>query len=502
MQTLYKINFLILIMLFIVNAHGSVLDNIVRIEEMSSSGKTIYIDKGSTEGILENEFGILVKKILLDNDEKSTIFKPVAKIRAIKAYDHYSVWLIYKTYIPNEIVKKSELFLFSESKLLKGRTDLTYKRTKLITKEGRVQEVKDFLLEGDELAKKNQDYKIISKAHSKEKHFDKDIDLIDIDQWEEGTDDKYFANGIYRSPYAKDFSKRKRVHTFEKMVVAFLNKYNDPNFNFNETYNLGVNNKPKSIINRSIYQSYIDQYEQFVQNKIDKEEKFLMDYRKKGDAWSESYSDSELSEMLNNLSIVRERERRRTLVTSSFENVFYFSMGLNLLDNENLNDNETTESNKYDFELGYEHFPFKLSRKLKDFTFQYSFRRAQDAYFGGLLNVRQTEYSFAGHLNWYPYYKPTVINANILYFGIYTRFGLATASNDSTDEKGNYQLFTLPGFRTGIKYNFDNSFGLRMTASYENIRTERLVRSSDSGTLPDRTFYREGKISFGISRFY
>jgi hypothetical protein len=481
---------------------AQIVDNVITIDEVSSSGKSVYINKGSIGKIGDNDYGVLLKKTTLSEHDSRIVFKPVAKLRAVKVYDHFSVWVVFKTYISSEITKGNKLLLFSESELLQGRSDLSYKRTKLITKDGRAQEVKDFLLEGDELSKKEKDYKIISTAHKREKHFDKDIDLIDIDKWEQADGDKLFASGIYRSPHAKDFGERKRVHTFEKMVVSFLNKYNDPTFNYKDLYNLNSEGRADLGMSDTIYGSYLDKYQNNVQDKADKEEKYFSELQKKGESWSAEYSDTELSEMLNNISIVKERERRRTLVSFKYDKQIYASAGLNLISNENINDSTTTEQNKYDIEIGYETFLFKKIQSLKSFTFQASARRAQDSYYGGTLNVAQTEYSFAGHLNWYPFYNPTVVDANIVFFGALFRYGLATARNDATNETGNYQIFTLPGFRTGIKYNFKNSIGIRLVGSYESIRSERIIKSVDSGTLPDRAFYKEAKISFGISRFY
>jgi hypothetical protein len=482
--------------------HAQILDSMVTIDEVSSTGKSVYLNKGLLGKIGDNDYGVLLKKEALSETDSRVIFKPVAKLRAVKVFDHFSVWVVFKSYLPEEILKGNSLFLFSESELLEGRSDLTYKRTKLVTRDGRSQEVKDFLLEGDELSKKEKDYKIIGSAHKTEKHFNKDIDLIDIDRWEQGDDNKLFASGIYRSPYAQEFSERKRVHTFEKMVVNFLNKYNDPTFNFNDVYNFDSKGRADLGMSNTVYGSYLDKYRAHVQRKADREESYFKELKSKGENWSSEYTDTELSEMLNNVSIIKERERRRALVSFKFNNQIYASSGLNLINNDNVNDTETKESSKYDIELGYESFLFKKVRSLKTFTLQVSGRRAQDSYYGGSLNVAQTEYSLAGHLNWYPFYDATVVDANIVFFGALFRYGMATARNNSTGENGNYQVFTLPGFRAGVKYNFKNSIGVRLVGSYESIRSERIVKSADNGTLPDRAFYKEGKISFGISRFY
>jgi hypothetical protein len=477
-------------------------DYIVDIRQISTSGKTIVIDSGHVSEIGANDYGVLLKKEVFDDGR--TVFRPVAKLRAIKVYTNESIWVIYKTFIRKEIKAGRGLFLFSETALLRGRTELSVKRTKLVTANGESQEVKDFLLEGDRLRKKSAKYSVLSRTHSKKPKFDKDIELIDVEKWDKSfQDNKFYASGLYRSPYAKEFNERRKVHTFEKMVVAFLNKYNSPSYDYDAFYaeqkrSDGLDEMPAN----TIYQTYRKSYDREIQNKAAKEEKFYGNILKKGDAWSDDYSDEELSELVNNLSIVKEKHRRQKLLAFKYNYQIYSSFGLNLLNNENTNDKETTQPSKYDFELAWEGYLFKKLQELKNFTLEVSLRRAQDGYNGGSSNVTSLSYSMAFHVNWYPYYGPNIMQRNIVYVGLLARYGFARLSSEAAGEVGNYQLSSFPGLRGGVKYNFNNSFGVRVTTAFENISVDRIVRSADQGSLPDRANYYEGKIGFGLSKFY
>ena len=53
-----------------------------------------------------------------------------------------------------------------------------------------------------------------------------------------------------------------------------------------------------------------------------------------------------------------------------------------------------------------------------------------------------------------------------------------------------------------MKYNFTSRFGIRITGSIEELRSERIVRDNDAGTLPDRARYYDGRIGIGLSRFF
>ena len=89
-----------------------------------------------------------------------------------------------------------------------------------------------------------------------------------------------------------------------------------------------------------------------------------------------------------------------------------------------------------------------------------------------------------------------------MYIGALFRYGISSLTNVSTSEVGNYQIFTFPGIRGGLKYNFSNKLGFRISLGLENIIVERIVRSNEDGVLPDRANYTEGKIAASISRFF
>ena len=172
-----SVKFIIISLLVIANAFA-IDDSIVVIQSVSSSGKTVYLDRGTVDEIGSDDFGVLLIKEEIELGK--FVFKPVAKLRAVKVLASSSVWIVYKSYIDEAIKPGNKLVLFAESKLLKGRTNLTVKRTSLVTIDDPTQEVKDFLIEGDDLAVKKDKYKAVEVGHKKEKHLDVDVDLIDV----------------------------------------------------------------------------------------------------------------------------------------------------------------------------------------------------------------------------------------------------------------------------------------------------------------------------------
>lgn len=465
-----------------------------KILQISSSGLLVELEKGSKQKIAADDLGFIVKKVDIVDDK--TVLKPVAKIKAIKVTEQRSVWKIQKVYLAKFIKRNEDVFLFSQTRMLEGRKDLSSKRKRVVAAD-LDDDIMDFLKEDESgLAKKTDEYDVIEETHAKDMHLDKDIELVDIDGYKETLDDnKYFRTGIYRSPYAKEFSNRRKIQTFEKMVVAYLNKFNDPDFNYSEFY---LSNKKYRGGATTVYKKYIEKSDE----ELRLERKEYQRLKAKGEDWSKDYTDTQLSEILNNLSVITEKYRRRSLVTYKFDYQAYFSVGLNLINNENLKDSETTEQSKFDLELSTEGYFLQEYLDVTNVTFEFSGRRAKDAFFGGELNARSTEYSLAAHVNWYPFVRPNAIEVNIFYIGLLARLGISSLENLTTDETGTYQTIAIPALKAGMKYNFSTGYGFRVSGSYSSIRVERLAKSVDEGTLPDRTRYDEGKMSFSFSKFY
>lgn len=476
-------------------------DFIVTIKQVSSSGKSIIVDTGHVDNLNVADYGVLVQKLI--NADKKNIFKPIAKLRAVKVSANESVWVAYETYEPKEIQIGRGLFLFTESEWLRGKAKLTVNRLKFVSEDEPAKELADFLAEGDSLRKK-ENYEVIAKAHDKESILKSDVELIDVDKWENKTyGNRKGSVSVYRSPYVNQFRERKRVDTFEKMLVAFLNKYNNPSFDYDEFYKEQKRMRYSDAFQqKSVVQTYNDLYEKKIQDKLAKEQKFQEKLKTKGEAWSDDYSDEELSELLNDINVVQEKQRRRRLVAYKFNSQAYLSAGFNLVNNQTGDDAQAVSGSQSDVEIAWEVFLLKKYNDFKQFTFESSLRRATDGFEAGGINVASTEYSMALQLNWYPYYTPEVLERNIIFLGVLYRFGYSRIVSDTTGEEGNYQLSSLPGIRAGIKYNFKSNIGLRLYTGVESIKISRITRSADDGALPNSASYLEGKVGLGISKFF
>lgn len=455
------------------------------------------INKGSTNTINSDDFGILLAKTRVPGAEKGSsrlVYKPVAKLKAVKVSPNSSVWMAFKTFIPERMRKGEKLLFLSESALLAGRRELDIDRMVIVDEKAHVaQSLKNELVEdGSYLVEKGDSYTEGKVLHDKEEHFDNDITLVDLEVWKDtGLPGERHSEGFYKSPHAREFSKRIRVHRFEKMVAMFMKKFNDPKFTLEELR--GGSGSTSNYYAQSVTEGVSERK---------RKEKLYADLRSEGANWSDDYSDEELSELLYNVGAVRERERIKVIGAQVFDYQVSASYALNLLNNENLEDEENTEANKQHMEGSFEWYLFKNIEDLKAFSLEASIRRSQDAFTTGDYNATGVEYSAAFGLNWHPFAPPNALETNIFYVGALFRYGSARYEISSLGEEGNYQVVSFPGLRAGIKYNFQNRYGIRLGGGFENIIGDRTIRSEDEGELPDRVSHLEGKLSIGLSRFF
>ena len=83
--------------------------------------------------------------------------------------------------------------------------------------------------------------------------------------------------------------------------------------------------------------------------------------------------------------------------------------------------------------------------------------------------------------------------------GAYLRSGTATVEAPVVDQKANYTLLSVPGFKAGMRYNFKNKFGLRVALTMESLNLYRYEQSSLTTILPEKATLFETKMNFGLA---
>lgn len=471
-----------------------------RLLGQSSSGQTALLNLGIHDGVKEGDFAVIVKEVRsLDNRDLRIV--PVAKAKNVKLGTQNSVWILYKIYDSELLVKGQAYLILTESQMLSGRRDPRFGRISVVTeKDKTVLQARQALQEDkDRLSKLKEMYPEIQPLHEKEMRSDADGELLDVEGWRKFKNDKYRA-ALYKSPNQEDFRRELRLATFEKIVMAYLKKINDPKFNYDEFYD----NQMKNMFAQEFREksSFTTEYENFLSVQAQKAVEDAKLYRavlEKGESWSEDFSDEELKVVLKEVSVLQEKDRRSYVMAEPKRYTSYLTYGMNMTDAQTEEDSGYRREGNYAVEAELEGTPFLKHETLERITLFGTLRTNKTAFEAESKNAKMDEVSFSVGANWYFLYPPYAVEAPSMFLGTYIRSGTATVEAPSVGEKANYTVLALPGVRAGMKYNFKNRIGVRIAFNLETLQLDRYETSKLGSILPDQTDLVEGKLNFAIA---
>lgn len=471
-----------------------------RLIGQSKSGQTALFNLGSNDSVKEGDYALIVKEIRNLN-ERNLRLVPVAKAKNIKVTTQNSVWILFKILDAELLVRGEPYLILTESQMLSGRRDPRIGRISVITEKDKASFQTQMALtdDNDRIAKLKQRYPEVEVMHVHEEKSENDLDLYDVESWKKNQRDRY-RTALYKSPYQMDFKRQLRLATFEKIVTAYLKQVNDPAFNYEKFYELQMkdqfsNEFRKKITMDNEYESYLNEQTK----KATENAKLYRSILDRGESWSEDFSDEELKVLLNQVSVLKEKDRRIYIQADPKRYTAYFNFGLNLTDEQTTKDQSYKRENGYSVDGEIEVTPFLKHESLERFTLTGSFRFNQTAFESSLYNSRVNEFSLAGGINWFPIYPPYVIDAPLIFLGAHIRSGSATAEAPALNDKSSYTVLVIPGIRTGMKYNLRNDVGLRIAIGLEKLQFERYNKNKGTSVLPDNKSVLEAKINFAFA---
>lgn len=469
-----------------------------RLLNQSSSGQTVVFNLGIHDPIKNGDYAIIVKQIR-SLESRDLRLVPVAKARNVKINSDSSVWILYKIFDQELLIKGDKFLVLSETHMLSGRRPPQVGRITVVNNKKKIKEqTKD--AESDDklrLGKLKNSYEVMTPTHEAPNNTDTDADLLDLEIWKENKDSRY-RSALYKSPNKEEFRRQLRLATFEKLVTAYLQRVNDPDFNYDTFYERQKKSEFTSEYN--VNGNYSNEYNKFLRqesNKSTADAKLFRSILEKGESWSEEYSDEELRTTLNQVSVLQEKDRRLIVVSKPTRFAVAFEYGLNLNDAQD-EDALYKRDSRHSTEINFEMTPFLKHEILERFTLDVSFRLNYTAFAIDTTNADLNEYSFSLGANWYPVYAPHVVEAPILYLGTYMRSGFANADAPTPDEQANYTVFSLPGLRAGFKYILRNKVGIRLQGSLETLKLERYEASKTISVLPENKNLVEAKFGVGL----
>ncbi len=471
--------------------------NEARLLNLSKSGQTVLFNLGIHDGVREGDYAVIVKEIR-SLDTRDLRIVPVAKARNIKINPDSSVWIIYKAYDAELLVKGQAFLILSETEMLRGRRDPRLGRITVVgPKEKRTETVTNVMTDDrDRLGKLKDKYDVQEVTHDQTPLYDDEGDLIDVDDWKNVNGQKY-QTALYKSPNRREYRRQLRLATFEKLVTGYLRKVNDPDFSYDRFYDEQMKNELQGTFRKN--SNFETEYRSFLREqsqKVSEESKLFRKILEKGGTWSEDYSDEELRDTLTNVSVLQEIDRRAYVVSKPNRHNLSLDYGFFLNNTQTKTDEQAGSRPSY--ELGYEFIPFVKHPTLERFTLFAHGRLSYNAFEAKDSNALMNEKSLSVGARWYPLYSPYTVEAPVVFLGLYGRTGTASVRSPTYGDRANYTVLSVGGLQAGLRYNLKSGLGLRFSASMETLQLERYQFDRFGSRLPDRANLFEARTGIAL----
>lgn len=471
--------------------------NEARLLNLSKSGQTVLFNLGIHDGVREGDYAVIVKEIR-SLDTRDLRIVPVAKARNIKINPDSSVWIIYKAYDAELLVKGQAFLILSETEMLRGRRDPRLGRITVVgPKEKRTETVTNVMTDDrDRLGKLKNKYDVQEVTHEQTPLYDDDGELIDVDDWKTVNGQKY-QTALYKSPNRNEYRRQLRLATFEKLVTGYLRKVNDPDFSYDRFYDEQMKDEFQGTFRKN--SNFETEYRSFLREqsqKVSEESKLFRKILEKGGTWSEDYSDEELRDTLTNVSVLQEIDRRAYVISKPNRHNLSLDYGFFLNNTQTKVDEQAGSRPSY--ELGYEFIPFIKHPTLERFTLFANGRLSYNAFEAKDANALMNEKSLSVGARWYPLYAPYTIEAPVIFMGLYGRTGSASVRSPTYGDRANYTVLSVGGLNAGLRYNLKSGLGLRFSASMETLQLERYQFDRFGSRLPDRANLFEARTGIAL----
>jgi len=448
---------------------------LVKVLKVSTSGRSIIIDKGKLEGVA---LGDWARFIFQSGNPENPKLSDVAVAEAISVVDDQSYWIIHERSASAnayEQLKGGGHLLFAKANdILNGRRPFkTLAKTSYTSTENLQQvnelEKEDETVHGPGIIKHDKDYEVLDSLKEPVDISEHDLERTEfrpatLKQNKKGElDEKYIeAVGTELNEIAveevmpetakqKEMAKKRVFHSTESGVIK---KINAQKHGLAEMYN-DARHDP----NARIFSDHSVEKSVFEQHQYDNQQKKMISpqvYKKikmGGPLWSADLTDSGLRRYFIQSGLESEFQRQKRALENkeSHEILIRFSQGM--VDNTNANDGNYRAMYK-GLGLGYEFHLMKVKDTLERWSIELGYESASGFYDIGNQNAKGSETTWKGMLNYYFYNLPSAIQTFTWYLGTGIATGNAKINSVNLSQSYDYQILSLKYAQLGMKYRF------------------------------------------------
>ena len=486
--------------------------------EVSPSGRSIIVDRGSFDGIKVGDMG----RFLI---QSGTMAKPqlgqVARAEAVKVLDDRSYWYLYDLFNRKPIEKDGNLLFALAPDLASGRRPFKTLKTLKAKDPTSVVTAAD-AVPGEvrpevESMKNNFIEQIL--IDDNQIPLDHDIRTVEVNPWTKAENPE-FVEAFTEQMEAIDLDQLESVVETSQLRDREVIKIADAIIDGTETKINGLTEGLPGLYaeqarddNRE-FQRRISLNSVYDQAKEDSRKAELIHPRvaKKiqagGQFWSVDMTDDQLRRYFVQSGLEAEHQRIELGLKTKPAHEILIRLNYGLTANTS-SDDPNNQAPGSTANIAYEWHLMKTSPNLINWTIDLGFEYGQGRYDLGGTNVRTSESGFRLGFNYYFVNHPSTVKRYVWYTGTSFKYSSATVTAQSLSKEYDYTLMGFPSAYLGVKYRwrtgdershfYNLGFGWVAQLTYENYLLSTNNELSDN--ISGSNQFSDLKFSVGLSIF-
>ncbi len=486
-----------------------------RILEVSITGRSLILDRGSLDTIREGDLG---RFLIQQGPLEGPALGNVAVGEAVKVYQDKSFWYLYAIYDRKAISKDGHLLYAVAKDLTRGRKEFRVIRHQLIATEADAKKSKKTISNPQQQHSIEKNFIPEYDLYDTKLPLDNDVQVEEFSEWEKTDSPEYIEalgkemsavslKDIEATVETETISRKEKERIAQGMVDEMVVKINETKGHLGKLYrdqvrDPDVRQMQKYTSSRPLYFT--------MQEDRKKAEIISPDVKERieiaGKFWSGDMSDEQMRRFFIESGLMREHERRRLALESnpSHEFMMRLNYGLtSMADNSDPNYQAPSTS----VLLAYEWHMMRTAPNLKRWGVELGYEYGSGRYNLGENNVGTKESGIKGKINYYFMRLPSTIGHTIGFAGLGLGLGSADASAAALSREYSYSKITMPSAQLGFKYRlrsgdenddfYNVGFGFQFVGTYEThkLSTNEELVDNISGSKS----FSELKFSLGLS---
>ncbi len=441
----------------------------VTLEDISTSGKSLVLDRGALEEFNE---GLFARFYLQKGPKEFPKIFLVAEGELVKTFPKKSYWILRKIHIPEAIKGRGKILLQTSASVSSGRP-LKIRNHHVVMSDKQFKDVDDFINQNQEnvpsrLVKEEAAFEPSNDIYKQEEVKDTtpEADVVVTtyetfknrpgnyysEEYGDLTGQRFFVGN--REVALGDIKKAEDKKLFDSMSDGYVQKTNGMKYGLKSFYSDQEKTPGAREINAEGTMPSI--YEQIREDKKKSDQispRAIAKYKRDGQHWSSDMDDASLRHYFIETGIEKEVRRRELALNEKEGHEVILSYSGSVLSHGNTTD-PNYQGRGYNLGISYDLHLARTSQSLKNWSLQFMLESGVTEYDTGVYNARSEEVSYGAYLNYYFVNNPLTLNSFIWLAGVGIKNGSASVFTPDFTKEYSYQVLTLPSLQVMTKYRF------------------------------------------------